>query len=47
MDRLYGNRTANGEVFQPNDDRGPSHAPFGTKVRVTNLWNGRSAVIRQ
>ena len=20
--------------------------PFGTKVRVTNLWNGRTAVIR-
>jgi rare lipoprotein A len=20
--------------------------PFGTKVRVTNLWNGRSEVIR-
>ncbi|HYP03997.1 MAG TPA: septal ring lytic transglycosylase RlpA family protein, partial [Cyanobium sp.] len=20
--------------------------PFGTRVRVTNLWNGRSAVVR-
>ena len=20
--------------------------PFGTKVRVTNLWNGRSAIVR-
>jgi rare lipoprotein A len=20
--------------------------PFGTKVKVTNLWNGRSAIVR-
>ena len=44
---FYGNRTASGEVYR----RGTMTAahrtlPFGTKVRVTNLWNGRSAVIR-
>ena len=44
---FFGNRTANGEVYQ----RGTMTAahrtlPFGTKVRVTNLWNGRSEVIR-
>jgi rare lipoprotein A len=44
---FYGNRTANGEVFR----RGTLTAahrtlPFGTKVRVTNLWNGRSTVVR-
>ena len=44
---FYGNRTANGEVYK----RGTMTAahrtlPFGTKVRVTNLWNGRTAVIR-
>ena len=44
---FYGNRTANGEVYR----RGTMTAahrtlPFGTKVRVTNLWNGRKAVIR-
>ena len=44
---FLGNRTANGEVYQ----RGTMTAahrtlPFGTKVRVTNLWNGRSEVIR-
>ena len=44
---LYGNRTANGEVFR----RGTMTAahrtlPFGTRVRVTNLWNGRKAVVR-
>jgi len=44
---LYGNRTASGEVLR----RGTLTAahrtlPFGTKVRVTNLWNGRSAIVR-
>ena len=44
---LFGNRTANGEVYQ----RGKMTAvhrtlPFGTRVRVTNLWNGCSEVIR-
>ena len=44
---FYGNLTANGEVYK----RGTMTAahrtlPFGTKVRVTNLWNGRTAVIR-
>ena len=44
---FFGNRTANGEVYQ----RGTMTAahrtlPFGTRVRVTNLWNGRSEVIR-
>ena len=44
---FYGNLTANGEVYR----RGMMTAahrtlPFGTKVRVTNLWNGRTAVIR-
>jgi len=44
---FYGNHTASGEVYR----RGTMTAahrtlPFGTKVRVTNLWNGRSAVIR-
>ena len=44
---FFGNRTANGEVYR----RGTMTAahrtlPFGTKVRVTNSWNGRSEVIR-
>ena len=44
---FYGNRTASGEVLR----RGTLTAahrtlPFGTRVRVTNLWNGRSAVVR-
>ena len=44
---FYGNLTANGEIYR----RGTMTAahrtlPFGTKVRVTNLWNGRTVVIR-
>ncbi len=44
---FYGNRTANGEVFRPGTLTAAHRTlPFGTKVRVTNLWNGRSAVVR-
>ena len=44
---FYGNRTANGEVYRPGTMTAAHRTlPFGTKVRVTNLWNGRTAVIR-
>ena len=44
---LYGNRTANGEVFRPGTMTAAHRTlPFGTRVRVTNLWNGRRAVVR-
>lgn len=44
---FFGNRTANGEVFRPGSLTAAHRSlPFGTKVRVTNLWNGRSAVVR-
>ena len=44
---FYGNRTANGEVYKPGTMTAAHRTlPFGTKVRVTNLWNGRTAVIR-
>ncbi len=44
---FYGNRTASGEVFRP-DTLTAAHRslPFGTRVKVTNLWNGRSTVVR-
>jgi rare lipoprotein A len=44
---FFGGRTANGEVFRPGTLTAahPSLA-FGTKVRVTNLYNGRSTVVR-
>jgi rare lipoprotein A len=44
---FYGNRTANGEVLRPGTLTAAHRTlAFGTKVRVTNLWNGRSAVVR-
>ena len=44
---FYGNRTANGDVFRPGTLTAAHRTlPFGTKVRVTNLWNGRSTVVR-
>jgi rare lipoprotein A len=44
---FFGNRTANGEVFRPGTLTAAHRTlPFGTKVRVTNLWNGRSTVVR-
>lgn len=44
---FFGNRTANGEVFRPGTLTAAHRTlPFGTRVRVTNLNNGRSAVVR-
>ena len=44
---FYGNRTASGEVFRPGTLTAAHRSlPFGTMVRVTNLWNGRSTVVR-
>ena len=42
-----GNYTANGEIYRQGTMTAAHRTlPFGTKVRVTNLRNGRSAVIR-
>ncbi len=44
---FYGNRTANGETFRPGTLTAAHRTlPFGTMVRVTNLSNGRSTVVR-
>ena len=44
---FFGNRTANGEVFRPGTFTAAHRTlPFGTRVRVTNLWNGRSTEVR-
>ena len=44
---FYGNRTANGEVFRPGTYTAAHRSlPFGTRLKVTNLNNGRSAVVR-
>lgn len=40
-------RTANGERFNPHQLTAAHRTlPFGTKVRVTNTYNGRSVVVR-
>jgi rare lipoprotein A len=44
---FYGNRTASGEVLRPGTLTAAHRTlPFGTLVRVTNLGNGRTAVVR-
>jgi rare lipoprotein A len=44
---FFGGRTASGEVLRPGTLTAahPTLA-FGTKVRVTNLYNGRTTVVR-
>ena len=42
-----GRRTANGERFDPNQLTAAHRSlPFGTRVKVTNLDNGRHVVVR-
>lgn len=42
-----GNRSASGEIYRQNRMTAAHRSlPFGTKVRVTNLKNGRSVVVR-
>jgi len=44
---LAGNRTASGERFNPNGLTAAHRTlPLGTKLRVTNVANGRSVVVR-
>ena len=44
---FYGNRTASGEVFRPGTFTAAHRSlPFGTKVLVTNMTNGKSAMVR-
>jgi rare lipoprotein A len=42
-----GSPTASGETFNPGELTAAHHSlPFGTRVRVTNLDNGASVVVR-
>ncbi|MFH1017770.1 MAG: septal ring lytic transglycosylase RlpA family protein [Pseudomonadota bacterium] len=44
---FHGRKTASGEVYDMNAFTGAhKQAPFGTRVRVTNLSNGRSTEVR-
>ena len=43
----HGGRTASGEVSGPNGFTAAHRTlPFGTRVRVTNIRNGRSVIVR-
>ncbi len=46
-DELAGNRTASGERFDP-DELTAAHRTlaFGSRVRVTNMANGKSVIVR-
>ncbi len=44
---FHGRRTANGEIFDTNElTMAHRSLAFGSRVRVTNLDNGRSIVVR-
>lgn len=44
---LAGNRTANGERYDPRAFTAASrHLPFGTRLRVTRVDNGKSVEVR-
>jgi len=44
---FHGNRSASGEVFNQNALTAAHRSlPFGTRVRVTNMNNGRSVIVR-
>lgn len=46
-DKFNGRKTANGEIFSNSKFTAANRTlPFGTKVRVTNLRNGKEVVVR-
>jgi rare lipoprotein A len=46
-DNLSGSKTANGEHYKPSElTAAHKKLPFGTKVTVTNLSNGKSVTVR-
>lgn len=45
-DKYEGKRTASGEVYRKNDlTAAHKKLPYGTKVKVSNLENGKSVVV--
>lgn len=45
--KFHGRRTANGEIFNSSAlTAAHRNLPFGTKVKVTNVRNGRSVIVR-
>ncbi|MGB5446917.1 MAG: septal ring lytic transglycosylase RlpA family protein [Psychromonas sp.] len=45
--KFQGKRTASGDIFRQNTSTAAhKKLPFGTKVKVTNLKNGKSVVVK-
>lgn len=45
-DKFHGRKTASGEVYDKNElTAAHKTLPFGTKIRVTNIKNGKSVVV--
>ncbi len=46
-DSYQGKKTANGEIYKTNDyTAAHKKLPFGTKVKITNLKNGKTVTVR-
>ncbi|MCF5908940.1 septal ring lytic transglycosylase RlpA family protein [Aeromonas veronii] len=46
-DRYHGKKTASGEIYRSNlNSAAHMELPFGSMVRVTNLANGKSVVVK-
>jgi len=46
-DEFHGKQTSNGEIYDMNDLTAAHRTfPFGTKVRVTDLENGKTVIVR-
>ena len=46
-DKFEGRKTASGEIFDNDEFTAANRTiPFGTKVKITNLRNGKSVVVR-
>ena len=46
-DEFHGKQTSNGEIYDMNDLTAAHRTfPFGTKVRITNLENGKTVNVR-
>lgn len=46
-DKFHGNKTSSGELYNKNElTAAHKTLPFGTKVKVTNIKNGKSVVVK-
>ena len=46
-DEFHGKQTSNGEIYDMNSLTAAHRTfPFGTKVRITNLENGKTVIVR-